>query len=151
VPGADGIAMITSSGSVSSRIEPISSVEPRTLRPSIRIPRLRGSSSRNPIATEPRPGLSCISRTTIWPPEPAPITSTSRPFGIRSPRAGRSTIRRTARRAPAISIRVRMKSITMTERGKLGPNGFATVKTTTRIALEIATDRRIDTKSRPAT
>ena len=47
--------MITSSGSVSSRIVAISSVEPSTLRPPIiRIPRLRGSSSTKPIAVAPR-------------------------------------------------------------------------------------------------
>jgi hypothetical protein len=150
VPGAEGIAITTSSGSLSSRISLISSVVPSTLRPSIRMPRLRGSSSMKPIAVEPMLGLSCSSRTTIWPPEPAPITSTSR-LGTRSAREGRSTISRTARRAPAIKIRVSTKSVTSTERGRVGENGLITAKTITRIALERATARRINMKSRPLT
>ena len=64
---------------------------------------------------------------------------------------GRSTISRTARRAPAISIRVSMKSITATERGRLCAKGLATAKTTTRIALATATARTISRKSRPLT
>src|SRR4051794_12346999 len=99
VPGAEGIAITTSSGAVSSRIWSISLVEPSTFSPSIRIPRLRGSSSTKPIAEAPRLGLSWSSRTTIWPPEPAPITSTSC-LGRRAPRLGRSTISRTPRRGP---------------------------------------------------
>ena len=94
-PGAEGIAITTSSGSVSSRISPISSVVPSTLSPSMRMPRLRGSSSTKPIARAPRFGLSCSSRTTIWPPEPAPTTSTPR---ARRGRRGRG---QAARRAPS--------------------------------------------------
>jgi hypothetical protein len=150
VPGAEGIAITTSSGSVSSRIWATSSVVPRTFSPSIRMPRLRGSSSRNPIAVEPRLGLSCSSRTTICPPEPAPITSTSC-LGTREPREGRSTISRTSSRAPAISISVSRKSVTSTVRGRVCGNGLATAKTTTRIALATATARKISRKSRPLT
>ena len=116
----------------------------------MRIPRLRGSSSTKPIAVAPRSGLSCSSRTTIWPPEPAPTTSTSC-LGIRAEREGRSTIRRTARRAPAISIRVRRKSITAIERGRVWAKGRMTVKATTRIALATATARASSRKSRPVT
>ena len=116
----------------------------------MRMPRLRGSSSTKPIAVTPRSGLSCSSRTTIWPPEPAPTTSASR-FGTRAEREGRSTIRRTARRAPATSIRVSRKSITATERGRLCGEGPRTVKATTRIALETVTARTIWRKSRPLT
>ena len=78
------------------------------------------------------------------------MTSTSC-LGRRSPREGRSTISRTARRAPAISSRVSMKSITATERGRLWAKGRRTVKATTRIALETATARTISRKSRPLT
>ena len=67
--------------------------------------------------------MSCSSRTTIWPPEPAPITSTSC-LGTRAPREGRSTISRTARRAPAISSIVSTKSITSTERGSVCGEGL---------------------------
>ncbi len=116
----------------------------------MRMPRLRGSSSTKPIAVTPRSGLSCSSRTTIWPPEPAPITSTSC-LGTRAEREGRSTIRRTARRAPVISIRVSRKSITATERGRLWAKGRSTVKATTRIALATVTARTISRKSRPLT
>ena len=53
-PGAEGIAMITSSGSASSRMRGRSpSVLPRTLTPSMRRPRLRGSSSRKPDRRKP--------------------------------------------------------------------------------------------------
>ncbi len=103
-----------------------------------------------PIAVAPRLGLSCSSRTTIWPPEPAPITSTSC-LGRRAPRVGRSTISRTAKRAPAISIIVSTKSVTSTERGSVWANGLATAKRTTRIALATATARKISRKSRPVT
>ena len=69
-PGAEGIAMTTSSGDVRSRISPISSVEPSTFTPTACMPRLRGSSSTKPIARAPRFGFSRSSRTTICPPEP---------------------------------------------------------------------------------
>ena len=71
-PGAEGIAMITSSGDLRSRISSISSVEPSTFTPAACMPRLRGSSSTKPIAAAPRRGFSRSSRTTICPPEPAP-------------------------------------------------------------------------------
>ena len=80
-PGAEGMAMTTSSGSESSSTRARSSVAPSTLSPAIRMPRLRGSSSTNPIGTVPSSGLRRISHATAWPPLPAPTTSTSRaPF-----------------------------------------------------------------------
>ena len=99
-PGADGMAMITSSGFGLVEDAPISSVEPITLRPKRRILRFRGSSSMNPIAFDPRFGLRCISRTTIWPPEPAPTTSDSRCPRRRVERAGRSARNRLDHPAP---------------------------------------------------
>src|SRR5204862_438506 len=70
VPGADGIAITTSSGPVRSRMTPISSVGPRTLTPAALMPRLPGSSSTNPMARDPRLGFRRNSRATIWPPDP---------------------------------------------------------------------------------
>ena len=50
---------------------------PAPSAPASASPACAASSSTKPIAVAPRLGLSCSSRTTIWPPEPAPITSTS--------------------------------------------------------------------------
>ena len=86
-PGADGIAMMTSSGSASSRIRASSSVGPRTRTPSMRIPCLSGSSSTKPTGFRPSSGLRRISRRTSRPPSPAPTMSTRRASGERGSRA----------------------------------------------------------------
>ena len=71
--------MITSSGSVSPSTRGSScSVLPRTFTPSIRSPRLRGSSSRKPTGCKPSPRLRTISRSTRRPPSPAPTIRTLR-------------------------------------------------------------------------
>ena len=75
-----------------------------------------------------RLGLSCSSRTTIWPPEPARPTAPRASAGAAAGRALHH--QRTARRAP-VSSRVRMKSVTSTERGKAGER-LDTAKTMTR-------------------
>ena len=74
------------------------------------MPRLRGSSSTNPIAWTPSAGLSCSSRTTIWPPEPAPTISDLRVLRSRAAFSGRSIQSRVTIRAPARRPVVRMKS-----------------------------------------
>ena len=85
-PGAEGIAMITSSGSASSRMRGRSpSVLPRTRTPSIRRRRLLGSSSTKPTGVRPSPRLRTISRSTSRPPSPAPAISTLR-WPLRPPR-----------------------------------------------------------------
>jgi hypothetical protein len=70
---------------------------------------------------------------------------------IRVPREGRSTISRTASRAPATSVRESSRSITATERGRLSSKGWITVKATTRTALDTATARKMLRKSPPET
>ena len=78
VPGADGIAIVTSSGSTSSRIRPSSCVVPSTRTPSIRSRRLSGSSSTKPTGLRRSSGLRRISRRTRRPPSPAPTISSPR-------------------------------------------------------------------------
>ena len=126
------------------------SVEPSTLSPSIRIPRLRGSSSTKPIAVAPRLGLSCSSRTTIWPPEPAPITSTSC-LGTRG--AARGPLDDQPHRQPGAGDQhQRQDEVHHRDRARqVVVEGLRTVKTTTRIALATATARTISRKSRPLT
>ena len=58
MPGAEGIAIVTSSGSTSSRIRPSSFVVPSTRTPSIRSRRLSGSSSTKPTGLRPQLGVA---------------------------------------------------------------------------------------------
>ena len=80
VPGADGIAMITSSGSTSSSTlgRAPRSCRARDSPRSIRAPCLRGSSSTKPTGRSPRSGLRMISRSSSRPPSPAPTIRTER-------------------------------------------------------------------------
>ena len=70
------------------------------------MPRLRGSSSTKPIGPQPSSGLRSISRSTSWPPSPAPTISTSRaPFAGRKPRSrGPRRQRGRANRTPSRNI-----------------------------------------------
>ena len=119
VPGAEGIAMMTSSGSTSSRMRSSSSVLPSTRSPwSRRRPRLRGSSSANPTGRRPRLGLRTISRSTSRPPSPAPTISTSRAPRLGwKPRTGRSSTSLMSSRTPQVNARVSRKNRTITPAG----------------------------------
>ena len=90
-PGAEGMAMTTSLGWVSSSTRGRSSVEPSTSKPAMRIPFLRGSSSMKPIGAVDSAGLRRSSVATCWPPLPAPTISTSRSADCTSGPRGRST------------------------------------------------------------
>jgi hypothetical protein len=120
VPGADGMAMITSSGSVSSRIRGNSSpVVPSTRTPSTRMRRFVGSSSTKPTGLSRRPGLRSTSRSTSRPPSPAPTISTLRASRrARNPR-GRSCARRATRRAPSRNESVSSRKSATTLGGRL--------------------------------
>ena len=91
VPGADGIAMMSSSGSASSRMRLRSSVVPSTRMPSMRTRPFVGSSSTNPTGLRRSCGLRRTSRSTSRPPSPAPTISTRRAsWRVRKPMSGRS-------------------------------------------------------------
>ena len=101
VPGADGIAIVISSGSASSRMRARSSVVPSTRTPSTRMPRLSGSSSTKPTGSRSSCGLRMISRSD----EPAAVAGAddqhaagSGARGTRAAGARRRCARRTARR-----------------------------------------------------
>src|SRR4051794_1708202 len=118
VPGADGIAIVSSSGSASSRMRPRSSVVPSTRTPSTRIPRLSGSSSTKPTGSMSSCGLRSISRSTSRPPSPAPTISTRRaPARGRIPRSGPSYAIRATNRAPPTSASVSRKNSASTPVG----------------------------------
>ena len=86
--------------------------------PAIRMPCLRGSSSTKPTGALRRPGLRRSSNATCWPPLPAPTISTSVAARSRMlPRVGRSTIHRTAKRAPLTNASESRKSSASTPRG----------------------------------
>ena len=72
MPGAEGIAMMTSSGLTPSSTRGSWSVVPSTLCPAMRMPCLRGSSSTKPTARAGSAGLRRSSNATCWPPLPAP-------------------------------------------------------------------------------
>ncbi len=100
-PGAEGIAISTSSGRWSRRTWPSSSVVPSTRTPWMRevlLARRRRRRSRSGCRASWR--LRCISRTTSWPALPAPTTRTSLPRAT-MPLVGRSISERARSRVPA--------------------------------------------------
>ncbi len=128
VPGAEGIAMTTSSGSTSSRIRARSSesVVPSTFSPcSSFIPCLRGSSSTNPTGRSRSCGLRISSRTTRRPPSPPPTISTSRaPLAARKLRTRPSTTRWTRKRAPIRKASASRKNSAITLPGRVTGGGL---------------------------
>ena len=100
-PGADGIAISTSSGCCSRSIRHRSAVVPSTRTPWTRRPCFRGSSSTSPIGVVPAAGDFSISLTITWAASPAPTTITSLPRATRPLRDGRSRIVRASIREPA--------------------------------------------------
>ena len=133
VPGAEGIAITTSSGSTSSRIRARSSdsVVPSTFRPcSSLIPCRRGSSSTNPTGRRRSPGLRTSSRTTSRPPWPPPTISASRaPLATRKLCTRPSTTMCTRNRAPMSNASASRKNSAITLPGSVtGLAWSATVK-----------------------
>ena len=116
--------------------------------PAMRMPCLRGSSSTNPTGALRRPGLRRSSKATCWPPLPAPTISTS--FAARSriaPREGRSTIARTAKRAPLTNTSESRKSSASTPRGGSCLPIENRNSTTISPTVDTTTAFRIDSKS----
>ena len=152
VPGADGIAMITSVGRTPSRTRGSSPVVPSTLWPATRMPCLRGSSSTKPTGAERSPGLRRSSKATCWPPFPAPTIRTSLAARSRiGPRVGRSTSARTAKRAPAVNTSDSRKSSARTVRGGSWRPIEKRKSTTITPTVETTTAFRIVSKSRWST
>src|SRR5204862_136696 len=83
------------------------------------------------MAREPRFGFRRSSRTTIWPPDPAPTMRTPRRRLRRVARSGRSAIIRLPSRAPPMRKKVSRRSKTTTERGRLLAKGFTRVNAAT--------------------
>ena len=102
MPGADGIAITTSSGPAASSTRSSSSVAPSTFRPPIRCPCLRGSSSTKPIGTFAQLRVAAQLRQHLLAAVARADDQHLARVGARSsePRAGRSTIARARKREP---------------------------------------------------
>ena len=122
VPGAPGMAMITSPTRYWGAIWATSSSVPRMGRLPMRSPCLLGSSSTNPTGLSPSSGLACSSLRIIWPAAPAPAITTLRWGADLGPRLMEcQPPMRMSRRGAARNTTLSTPPLNSTERGTREP------------------------------